>query len=124
MAHPIAAGDLFSTKDVEHVARPGCISRIIGGSYPLRAHKGRSSPPVWRMVTENRIKAYNVPPGIVFALLRKGAGKRPGVLNKVEMETGCSSDFFDVCSRCTIFTPVWVVLMAISGRFRQFQPAR
>jgi acyl CoA:acetate/3-ketoacid CoA transferase len=32
--HPIAAGDMFGTKGVDHIARPGLIARIIGGSYP------------------------------------------------------------------------------------------
>ncbi len=96
MVHPIAAGDFFGTKGVDHVARPGCISRIIGGSYPSGPTKA-DPPLIWRMITENRIKAYNVPSGIVFDMLREGAGKRPGVLTKVGMETFVDPDL-DGCA--------------------------
>ncbi len=86
MIHPIAAGDFFGTKGVDHIARPGCISRIIGGSYPSGPTKA-DPPLIWQMITANQIKAYNVPSGIVFDMLWEGAGKRPGVLTKVGMET-------------------------------------
>ena len=29
--HPIAAGDFFGTKGVDHIAKPGCITRIFVG---------------------------------------------------------------------------------------------
>ena len=32
--HPIAAGDFFGTKGVDHLAQKGQLKRIIGGSYP------------------------------------------------------------------------------------------
>lgn len=32
--HPIAAGDMFGTPGVDHIAHPGMISRIIGELYP------------------------------------------------------------------------------------------
>jgi len=96
MVHPIAAGDFFGIKGVDHVARPGCISTIIGGSYP--SGPTEADPPlIWRMITENRIKAYNVPSGIVFDMLREGAGRRPGVLTKVGMETFVDPDL-DGCA--------------------------
>ncbi len=84
--HPIAAGDFFGTKGVDHYARPGCITRIIGGSYPSGPTKA-DPPLIWQMITANQVKAYNVPSGIVFDMLREGAGRRPGVLTKVGMET-------------------------------------
>lgn len=86
MIHPIAAGDFFGTKGIDHIARPGCISKIIGGSYPSGPTKA-DPPLIWQMVAANQVKAYNVPSGIVFDMLREGAGKRPGVLTKVGMET-------------------------------------
>ena len=33
--HPICAGDMFGTKGVDHLAQPGMIRCIIGGSYPV-----------------------------------------------------------------------------------------
>ena len=86
MIHPIAAGDFFGTKGVDHIARKGCISRIIGGSYP--SGPTNAEPPlIWQMITGEEVAAYNVPSGIVFDMLREGAAKRPGVLTKVGMDT-------------------------------------
>ena len=84
--HPIAAGDFFGTKGVDHIAKPGLLSKIIGGSYP--SGPTNAEPPlIWQMITANQLKAYNVPSGIVFDILREAAAKRPGVLTKVGMET-------------------------------------
>ena len=84
--HPIAAGDFFGIKGVDHIAKPGCLSKIIGGSYPSGPTKAEP-PKIWQMITGNQIKAYNIPSGIVFDMLREGAGQRPGVLTKVGMDT-------------------------------------
>ncbi|MBV9290046.1 MAG: acyl CoA:acetate/3-ketoacid CoA transferase [Hyphomicrobiales bacterium] len=84
--HPIAAGDMWGVKGVDHLARPGCLARVLAGSYP----SGPSSaepPAIWKMITEDAIPAYNVPSGILFDIHREAAGKRPGVLTKVGMET-------------------------------------
>ena len=86
MIHPIAAGDFFGTKGVDHIAKPGCIDRIIGGSYPSGPTKA-DPPLIWQMISANQVKAYNLPSGIIFDMLREGAGHRPGVLTKVGMDT-------------------------------------
>ena len=84
--HPIAAGDFFGTKGVDHLARSGCLSRIIGGSYP--SGPSDADPPlIWKMIGRNEIAAYNVPSGIVFDMLREAGAKRPGVLTQVGMDT-------------------------------------
>ncbi len=84
--HPIAAGDMFGTRGVDHIARPGLLSRIIGGSYP--SGPTNAEPPlIWQMITAEQVAAWNVPSGIVFDMLREGAAKRPGVLTKVGMDT-------------------------------------
>lgn len=84
--HPIAAGDFFGTKGIDHIAKEGCLKRIIGGSYP--SGPSAAEPPlIWRMVGANRVEAYNVPSGIIFDMLREGAGRRPGVFTQVGMET-------------------------------------
>ena len=89
--HPIAAGDFFGTKGVDHIAKPGCLSKIIGGSYPSGPTKA-DPPLIWQMITGNQIKAYNLPSGIVFDMLREGAGLRPGVLTKVGLDTFVDPD--------------------------------
>ncbi|SDN36464.1 acyl CoA:acetate/3-ketoacid CoA transferase [Ensifer sp. YR511] len=89
--HPIAAGDFFGTKGVDHIARPGMLSRIIGGSYP--SGPSNAEPPlIWQMILKEEVAAWNVPSGIVFDMLREGAAKRPGVLTKVGMETFVDPD--------------------------------
>lgn len=89
--HPIAAGDMFGTPGVDHIAKPGMLVRIIGGSYP--SGPSNAAPPlIWQMILAEQLEAYNVPSGIVFDMLREGASKRPGVLTKVGMETFVDPD--------------------------------
>jgi len=94
--HPIAAGDMFGTKGVDHVARPGLLARIIGGSYPS-GPSDAEPPRIWQMIGREEVAAWNVPSGILFDMLREAAGKRPGVLTKVGMETFVDPDL-DGCA--------------------------
>ncbi|GAB5375963.1 MAG: acyl CoA:acetate/3-ketoacid CoA transferase [Acuticoccus sp.] len=84
--HPIAAGDMFGTRGVDHLAHPGCIRRIIAGSYPSGPTKAEP-PKIRQMIGREEVAAWNLPSGIIFDMLREGAGKRPGVLTKVGMDT-------------------------------------
>lgn len=84
--HPIAAGDMYGVKGVDHIAKDGLLSTIIGGSYP----SGPSSlpmPAIWRMIVEEKVAAYNVPSGILFDMHRDVAARRPGVLTRVGFDT-------------------------------------
>ncbi len=86
MLHPIAAGDMWGVKGIDHIAKPGCLGRVLAGSYP----SGPSSaepPAIWKMVSSDAIPCYNVPSGILFDMHRDAAAKRPGVLTKVGMGT-------------------------------------
>src|SRR5579863_697872 len=86
MLHPIAAGDMWGVKGVDHIAKPGCLARVLAGSYP--SGPSSAEPPlIWRMITEDAIPAYNVPSGILFDIHREAAAKRPGVLTKIGMDT-------------------------------------
>ena len=58
--HPIAAGDMYGVKGVDHIARDGLLTRIIAGSYPS-GPSNLPMPEIWRMVVEDRVAAYNVP---------------------------------------------------------------
>lgn len=84
--HPIAAGDMYGVKGVDHIARDGLLARILGGSYPSGPSE-KPMPEIWKMVVENRVAAYNVPSGILFDMNRDAAANRPGVLTKVGLET-------------------------------------
>ena len=84
--HPIAAGDMWGIKGIDHIARPGLLAKVLAGSYP----SGPSSAPppaIWTMITGNEIPAYNIPSGILFDMHREAAAKRPGVLTKIGMDT-------------------------------------
>ncbi|TIT46553.1 MAG: acyl CoA:acetate/3-ketoacid CoA transferase, partial [Mesorhizobium sp.] len=84
--HPIAAGDMYGIKGIDHLAKPGLLKRTLCGSYP----SGPSSaepPQIWKMIGDNSVAAYNVPSGILFDMHREAAAKRPGVLTKVGLDT-------------------------------------
>jgi propionate CoA-transferase len=88
---PIAAGDMYGIKGIDHLARPGLLSRILAGSYP----SGPSSltmPAIWRMVIDNQVEAYNVPSGILFDMHRDAAARRPGVLTQIGIGTFVDPD--------------------------------
>jgi acyl CoA:acetate/3-ketoacid CoA transferase len=84
--HPIAAGDMWGIKGVDHIAKPGLIAKILGGSYPS-GPSGAEPPAIWKMVIANEIPAYNIPSGILFDMHREAAAKRPGVLTQIGMDT-------------------------------------
>ena len=84
--HPIAAGDMYGIKGIDHLAKPGLLRKTLCGSYP----SGPSSaepPAIWKMIGENQVSAYNIPSGILFDMHREAAAKRPGVLTKVGLDT-------------------------------------
>ncbi|WP_298933596.1 CoA-transferase [uncultured Ruegeria sp.] len=84
--HPIAAGDMYGVKGMEHLAQDGLLSRVLAGSYP----SGPSSlemPEIWKMIVEDRVAAYNVPSGILYDMHREAAARRPGVLTQVGLDT-------------------------------------
>jgi propionate CoA-transferase len=84
--HPIAAGDMYGVKGIDHIAKDGLLSRVLAGSYPSGS-SNLAMPEIWRMITEDRIAAYNVPSGIMFDMHRDVAARKPGVLTKVGLET-------------------------------------
>jgi acyl CoA:acetate/3-ketoacid CoA transferase len=99
MLHPIAAGDFYGIKGVEHIAKPGLIGRIIGGSYPS-GPSAAEPPRIWQMLCADEMPAYNVPSGIMFDMIREAAAKRPGVLTKVGLDTFVDPDL-EACAMNT-----------------------
>ena len=84
--HPIAAGDMYGVKGVDHIAKDGLLRRILGGSYPS-GPSSKPMPEIWKMIVEDRVAAYNVPSGILFDMHREAAANRPGVLTKIGFNT-------------------------------------
>ncbi|MEM9319043.1 MAG: CoA-transferase [Pseudomonadota bacterium] len=84
--HPIAAGDMYGVKGMDHLAKDGLLTRVLAGSYP----SGPSSlemPEIWKMIVEDRVAAYNVPSGIMYDMHREAAACRPGVLTQIGLDT-------------------------------------
>ncbi len=97
MLHPIAAGDMYGVKGIDHIAQDGLIARVLAGSYPS-GPSNLPMPEIWKMITEDRIEAYNVPSGILFDMHREAAARRPGVLTQVGIDT-----FVDpICEGCAM----------------------
>lgn len=89
--HPIAAGDMYGVRGVDHIAKDGLLTRILGGSYPS-GPSSKPMPEIWKMIVEDRVAAYNVPSGILFDMNREAAARRPGVLTKVGLGTFVDPD--------------------------------
>ena len=83
---PIAAGDMYGVKGIDHIAKEGLLIRIIAGSYPSGS-SNLPMPDIWRMIVEDRVAAYNVPSGIMFDMHRDVAARKPGVMTKVGLDT-------------------------------------
>ncbi len=83
---PIAAGDMYGVKGIDHLAQDGLLATVIAGSYPS-GPSNLPMPAIWQMIVDDRIAAYNVPSGILFDMHRDVAARRPGVLTKVGLET-------------------------------------
>jgi acyl CoA:acetate/3-ketoacid CoA transferase len=84
--HPIAAGDMYGVKGIDHIAKVGLLSRVLAGSYPS-GPSNLPMPEIWKMIVENRIAAYNIPSGIMFDMNREAAARRPGVLTRTGLDT-------------------------------------
>jgi len=85
---PIAAGDMYGIRGIDHLAKPGLLARILAGSFP----SGPSSlpmPGIWQMVMDNQVEAYNIPSGILFDMHSDAAARRPGVLTQIGIGTYC-----------------------------------
>jgi propionate CoA-transferase len=67
-------------KGICRLAHPGMVKRVIGGNYGLQL-------PFMALITGNRIEAYNFPQGVMTHLCRAMAGKQPGVLTHVGLNT-------------------------------------
>lgn len=91
LLHPIAAGDMYGIKGIDHLAKPGLIHSVIAGSFPS-GPSSKPMPEIWRMVIDNEIRAYNLPSGVMFDMHREAAAKRPGVMTKVGLDTFVDPD--------------------------------
>lgn len=84
--HPIAAGDMYGVKGIDHIARPGLLRKVIAGSYP--SGPSSAEPPlIWQMIERDQVEAYNFPSGVIYQMHRTAAAKQPGVFTQVGVDT-------------------------------------
>jgi propionate CoA-transferase len=84
--HPIAAGDMYGVKGIDHIARPGLLRKVIAGSYP--SGPSSAEPPlIWQMIEREEVEAYNFPSGVIYQMHRTAAAKQPGVFTQVGVDT-------------------------------------
>ncbi len=83
---PVAVGDSFGTVGLDHLAHPGLIRRLIGGSY-VNAPAAKPSPKIYAMIYADQVEAYNLPLGVLMHLHRDIAAKKPGVITRIGLGT-------------------------------------
>ncbi len=67
-------------RGTNHFGFEGMVKRAVGGHYGL-------APMLGKLVTENKVEAYNLPQGVVAHMFREAAGRKAGVLTKIGLGT-------------------------------------
>ncbi|GAA2180051.1 acyl CoA:acetate/3-ketoacid CoA transferase [Brooklawnia cerclae] len=119
--HCINAGDMSDgIQGSNHLATPGLLKRIVGGSYPAGPSK-MAKPPVREMLESGQIEAYMIPSGLMYQMQRAAAARQPGVLSDVGIGT-----FLDPRvegGKMNDVSPDLVRIMEVDGREWLFLPA-
>jgi len=118
--HPIAAGDMYGIKGIDHLCRPGQLRRVLAGSYPSGGSK--LDPPLVRELIHNdQIQALNIPSGVLFQMHRAASTGQPGVMTEVGL--GTYADPRLEGAKMNAVTADFVQLMKVDGSEFLFYPA-
>lgn len=78
--HSSGIGNNTEGRGADHIAHEGLVKRIISG-HPGFSHR------MARFIAEGKVEAYLLPQGVMAQLWRATAGKRPGLITKVGLNT-------------------------------------
>ncbi len=76
----VGQGVWDESRMIEHMSHEGMVSSVITSHFTPNVK-------LCRQVQENKIKGYNLPLGVISHLVRASAGKKPGILTKVGLNT-------------------------------------
>ncbi len=81
--HLYFAACIGNTKNrgIHHFAPEGMVKRMVGG------HFGVCGPDISRLISDNKVEAYNFPQGVLAGMPRNIAARRPGLITKVGLGT-------------------------------------
>jgi propionate CoA-transferase len=118
--HPIAAGDMYGIKGIDHLCRPGQLSRVFAGSLPSGG--SRLDPPLIReLIHGGRIEAHNIPSGVLFQMHRAAATGQPGVFTEVGLGTYVDPRLEG--AKMNAVTPDFIELREVDGKEYLYFPA-
>ncbi len=78
----LCPGGTLDQPGIDHLAHPGLVRRLIGGSFP-----NIPQSPLRRLIVENRIEAYNLPAGMIASWYREIGAGRPGAIARCGLGT-------------------------------------
>lgn len=77
--HPQGIGDK-AKGGLGHLAHKGMLKRVVGGHWGMCFAMGE-------LAQAEEIEAYNLPQGVMAQMMRDAAGKGPGVISKIGLQT-------------------------------------